>query len=129
MDEDAHPSENLFVIFTNDNATDVSSSCSNQYSIRPNCKWSFRKGWYRIIQSSLLILDACLQIKQQSKVSYVHTNSGKKVDPVYNLSNAIRHPRAMMVKLFHTTITGGAVLCTKRPDNLVGKRYNTLDSS
>ena len=37
------------------------------------------------------------------------------------LSNAVRHPRAVMVKLLNTTITGGTVLCTQRPDNLIGK--------
>lgn len=35
------------------------------------------------------------------------------------LANAIGYPRAMVVKLFNTTITSGTVLCTKRPDNLM----------
>jgi hypothetical protein len=36
-----------------------------------------------------------------------------------HLANAIRYPRAMMIKLFNTSITCGTVLCTERSDNLI----------
>ncbi len=35
-----------------------------------------------------------------------------------HLADTIGYPRAMMIKLFNTTITSGTVLCTERPDNL-----------
>lgn len=36
-----------------------------------------------------------------------------------HLSNTIGYPRAMMIKLFNTTIASGTMLCTERPDNLI----------
>ena len=38
-----------------------------------------------------------------------------------HLPNTIRYPGAMMVKLFHTMLTGRTVFGAHRPDNLVRK--------
>jgi len=42
------------------------------------------------------------------------------------LANAIRHPGTMMVKLFHTTITGRTVFCSKRPNNLKKRQHEIV---
>lgn len=40
-----------------------------------------------------------------------------------HLANAIRYPRAMMIKLLNTPITSGTMLRTKRSNNLIEVQY------
>lgn len=42
------------------------------------------------------------------------------------LANAIGYPRTMVIKLFHTMITGRTVFCSKRPDNLKKRQHKTV---
>lgn len=42
------------------------------------------------------------------------------------LADTIGYPRAMMIKLFNTTIASGTMLCTERPDNLITVKRDIL---
>lgn len=52
----------------------------------------------------------------QQKLENMHK---KEEEQEKNLADAIRHPRAMVVKLLNTTITGRTVLSTKWPNYLL----------
>ena len=43
-----------------------------------------------------------------------------------HLADTIGYPRAMMIKLFNTTIASGTMLCTERPDNLMTVKWDIL---